>query len=132
MKVRTAHLGMLAFAGGHTLALLVTFLPDLTYIFGSVWTTVILVASIVAMVPFVVTEFVHGFREADEQWFEAETGFLFMAVVAFVLALFVVRPGQDATGWAQLLAYGLPAFVLCFAFVRYRDSAIHAARAAGG
>ena len=130
MKVRMAHLGWLAFAGGHTLALVMTFRPDITYIFGSDWTWVILVASIVAMVPFIVRQF-HSLEESNEEWFEGETGFLLMTMVAFVLALFVVRPGPDATGWSEALAYALPAFVLWFAFFRYRDQATRAVRAAG-
>lgn len=131
MKVRTARLGMLAFAGGHTLALVLAFLPDITYILGSAWTSVILAASIVAMVPFIVREFVDGFRESGKWWLEGEAGFAFMAMVAFVLGLFVVRPDRDATGWSQALAYALPAFVLGLVFIRHRDRATHADLLAG-
>jgi hypothetical protein len=123
MKVRTARLGMLAFAGGHTLSLLLAFLPDIIVILGSKWTTVILAASIMAMVPFIVSDVLDGFLESGVRGLLGAAGFAFIAMAAFVLALFYGRPEPDAIGWYELMAYGLPALVLCLAFIRYRDRA---------
>jgi len=123
MKIRRAHLGMIAFAGGNMVSLVLTFPRDMTFIFGSVWTRVILAAAITAMVPFIVSQSVHGFRESGVRGLLGEAAFAFMALAAFALALFVVHPGPDAIGRYEIVAYALPVSVLCLAWIRYRDRA---------